>query len=103
MHTHTPTPQIICTDASLSPLLRQWLDSQAVSGEVIYSPDDCSQAPLCRWLKPSALGPEGLAHVALVDAVATLLRTRHAFKSRELAELRRRLEQALERLSAYAE
>jgi hypothetical protein len=38
---------------------------------------------------------------ALLDAVATLERTRHAFKSRELADLRMRLEQLLKDLSAY--
>lgn len=103
MHTTDPTPLIICTERSLGPLLRQWLDSQQTAAEVICSPNDCSQAPLCRWLDPAPLGPEGRVQTALLDAVETLIRTRHAFKSRELAELRKRLEQLLEELSAHGE
>lgn len=99
MNISAPMHRIICTDASLSGPLREWLDNQAVAGEVICSPDDCSKAPLCRWLDHAPLGPEGRAHGALLDAVETLIRTRHAFKSRELAELRRRLERLLDELS----
>jgi hypothetical protein len=101
MHTPDPTPRIICTDASLGALLRDWLDSQAAAANVICSAHDCSQAPLCRWLEDVPLGQEGRVQAALLDAVSTLIRTRHAFKSRELADLRRRLEQLLEELSAH--
>lgn len=103
MHTTDLTPRIICTDASLGALLREWLNSQAAAADVICDPGDCSQAPLCRWLEDAPLGPAGQVQAALLDAVTTLVRTRHAFKSRELAELRRRLERLLEELSAYEE
>jgi len=103
MPTPAPTPRIICTDVSLGALLREWLTSQTTAADVICSPNDCSQAPLCRWLEQAPLGPEGRMQTALLDAIETLIRTRHAFKSRELADLRRRLEQLLEDLSAREE
>ncbi|MFP6847900.1 MAG: hypothetical protein VCA57_04290 [Pseudomonas sp.] len=94
-------PQIICADPALGHLLSQWLASQAIAGEVVCSPAICYHAPLCGCLKPVWLEPQGLVRHALLDAVATLERTRHAFKSRELADLRMRLEQLLKDLSAY--
>lgn len=100
MCTLDPTPRIICTDASLGLLLRQWLASQTSAGEVICVASDCSQAPLCQWLQAPSPPAEDLLHAALSDTIATLMRTRHAFKSRELGELRTRLERLLEELSA---
>ena len=41
----------------------------------------------------------GLTQQALADAVGVLERSRHAFRSRELGQLRRRLEAALRELS----
>lgn len=94
-----PIPRIICTDPTLGTRLRHWLAEQPASGEVICAPADCSEAPLCGWLKPPTGLSDSAVQAALLDAVATLARTRHAFKSRELAELRTRLERLLEELS----
>lgn len=93
-------PQIICADPALGHLLRQWLASQTMVGEVVCSPATCYHAPHCDCLKPVRLESQGLVQRALLDAVATLEHTRHAFKSRELADLRMRLEQLLKDLSA---
>lgn len=67
--------------------------------EVFHEPLDCDHAPLCRWLDPAQLNAPGQAHAALADAVEVLERSRHAFKSRELGGLRRRLEAVLRELS----
>lgn len=90
-----PTPRIACSDATLARALRRLLGDC----EVITDPHDCSQAPLCRWLSNAPLGDAGRVHTALSDAIATLERTRHAFRSRELGQLRRRLELLLVELS----
>lgn len=93
------TPRIICSDPHMAAQLCQWLDTRDAHCEVINCAQDCSQAPLCQWLDPSPVGPNGQIHSALQDAVSTLERTRHSFKSRELADLRKRLERLLEELS----
>lgn len=66
--------------------------------ELICDPADCSQAPLCRWLDPQALNECGQLIAAIQDAIATLEQTRHAFRSKQLGGLRRRLEQLLHEL-----
>ena len=94
-----PTARIACSDPQLAThLCRLFGDC-----EVIEAPRHCSQAPLCRWLDDAPLGPAGDVQAALAEAVATLERTRHAFRSRELGQLRRRLEQLLVELSAPTE
>ena len=92
-------PRVVCSDARLACELRRLLDDC----EVIQAPHDCSHAPLCGWLE--AVDPHRASRMqhALSDAVATLERTRHAFRSRELGQLRQRLEQLLVELSAPPE
>ncbi|WP_157719030.1 hypothetical protein [Halopseudomonas salegens] len=66
--------------------------------ELICDPADCSQAPLCRWLDPEALNDSGQLTAAIQDAIFTLEQTRHAFRSKQLGGLRRRLETLLQEL-----
>lgn len=66
--------------------------------ELICDPADCAQAPLCRWLDPQALNDCGQLTAAIQDAIATLEQTRHAFRSKQLGGLRRRLEKLLQEL-----
>ncbi|MDH0142956.1 hypothetical protein [Aquipseudomonas alcaligenes] len=94
-----PTARIACSDPQLATHLRRLFGDC----EVIEDPRHCSQAPLCRWLDDAPLGPAGEVQAALAEAVATLERTRHAFRSPELGQLRRRLEQLLVELSAPTE
>jgi hypothetical protein len=98
MTTHPP-PRIACNDSHLAASLRR----QLAGCEVIATAQDCSRAPLCGWLRNAPLGERGRVQAALSDAVATLERTRHAFRSRELGQLRQRLEQLLVELSAPPE
>lgn len=66
--------------------------------ELICDPADCAQAPLCRWLAPEELNDCGLLAGAIQDAIVTLEQTRHAFRSKQLGGLRRRLEKLLQEL-----
>jgi hypothetical protein len=101
MPCHTAAPVLLaCAHPQTEQRLRLLLRSLELDGEVICSPVDCSQAPLCRWFDDAGLGPSGELHAALADAIAVLERSRHSFKSRELGELRRRLVQLLARLSS---
>jgi hypothetical protein len=79
--------------------VRQILQAQAPGCEVLGQPSDCSQAAGCRWLQ--ALPPQqaGAVQALLSDAVEILEQTRHAFKSAQLAQLRKRLSRMLEDLS----
>lgn len=65
--------------------------------QVVHSASDCEQAPHCHWLEHL---PAQQVHMraALDDAIATLEKTRHAFKSTSLGELRRRLQHLREEL-----
>lgn len=94
-----PTARIACSDPQLAAHLRRLFGAC----EVIEDPHQCSQAPLCRWLDDAPLGPAGEVQATLAEAVATLERTRHAFRSRELGQLRQRLERLLVELSVPAE
>jgi len=94
-----PPSRIACSDPRLATNLRRLF----ADCEVIEDPHDCSQAPLCHWLGDARLGEAHRVRAALSDAVATLERTRHAFRSRELGQLRQRLEQLLVELSAPPE
>lgn len=97
------SPAIICTDPQLACRLREALCAELGEDAILEEAAHCRHAPLCRWLSPAALGPSGQVQAVLFDAVTTLERTRHAFRSRELGMLRRRLQQLLEELSAPAE
>jgi len=92
-------PRIVCTDPEKALDLRR----QHGDCEVIVDPCDCSHAPFCRWLEGDSLSRDGQVRAALCDAVETLQRTRHAFHSRDLGQLRRRLERLLDDLSARPE
>ena len=91
--------RIACNDSAISDDLRR----RYGDCEVIADPGQCSQAPSCRWLQGEQLASDGRIQTALSEAVETLERTRHAFRSRDLAQLRQRLEQLLEGLSVHAE
>ncbi|WP_282278720.1 hypothetical protein [Stenotrophomonas sp. PS02297] len=93
--------RIICTDPGLATRLRLLL-ADAGEAEVINQSCDCEQAPLCRWLDPDPLGPSGQVQAALYEAIETLERSRHAFRSREMGQLRQRLTRLLEDLAGAA-
>lgn len=79
--------------------VRALLAAYGLPCAVLEGPQDCVQAPLCRWFKDAPLSDEAQLHALLADAIGVLERSRHAFRSRELGELRRRLSVALEELS----
>lgn len=73
------------------------LHSAGWACQVVHNAGACEQAPHCHWLEQL---PAQQVHMraALDDAIATLEKTRHAFKSTSLGELRRRLQQLREEL-----
>jgi hypothetical protein len=79
--------------------VRQILQAQAPGCEVLGQPSDCSQAAGCRWLQALPPPQAGAVQALLSDAVEILEQTRHAFKSAQLAQLRKRLSRMLEDLS----
>ena len=83
--------------------VRQILQAQAPGCEVLGQPSDCSQAAGCRWLQALPPPQAGAVQALLSDAVEVLEQTRHAFKSAQLAQLRKRLSRMLEDLSDYSE
>lgn len=99
------TPAILVTnnDPQLACQLRRLLQSEGLNCAVLTQPEDCSQAPLCHWLQEHPLPAHAALHASLADAIEVLERSRHAFKSRDLADLRQRLEQLLGELSAPTE
>mgnify|MGYP001368225334 CR=1 FL=1 len=68
------------------------LERAGLEYQLICEPDSCQDAPLCRWLKPERMNQAGRVRAELEEAIATLERTRHAFRSRQLADLRYRLQ-----------
>ncbi|PSS56319.1 hypothetical protein [Pseudomonas sp. BBP2017] len=99
MHEPNLTTRIICNDRELADQLHHLLVHTVPDCEVLTAPRDCSAAPFCRWLGEAPLGPAGQVQVALVEAIEVLERTRHAFKSRELGQLRQHLNALLDTLS----
>ena len=99
MYEPNQAARIICSNEVLADQLRPLLANIAPDCEVLVVPSDCSAAPLCRWLGDAHLGSTGRVHAALVETTEVLEQTRHAFKSRELGMLRRRLVGLLEKLS----
>ncbi|MCO6058242.1 hypothetical protein NG726_16415 [Pseudomonas sp. MOB-449] len=75
------------------------LDRSELNCTLITRSNDCRQMPLCRWFKDAPLSQAGHMQALLGEAIETLESTRHAFKSRELGRLRKRLQQALKELS----
>jgi hypothetical protein len=95
--------RIICNDHVLANTLRGQMATIAPNCEVLSTQDDCSQAPFCRWLEKSQLSNDGRVQAALIEAIETLERSRHAFKSRELGLLRQRLVVLSRELSGRSE
>jgi len=93
--------RIICTDPALAARLRALMAATG-DAEVIQQSCDCDRAPLCRWLDPDPLGPTGQVQATLYEAIETLERSRHAFRSREMGQLRQRLTRLLEDLAGAA-
>lgn len=95
-------PRILIThnDQQMACRLRRLLHNEGLDCSVLARPQDCSQAPLCGWLQDQPLPAHAALHATLADAIEVLERTRHAFKSRDLAGLRQRLEQLLGELPA---
>lgn len=83
--------------------VRQLLHDQAPGCEVLGQPGDCSQAASCRWLRALPPHQAGEVQALLRDAVEVLEQTRHAFKSAQLAQLRKRTMRMLETLSENPE
>ncbi|QKE65061.1 hypothetical protein HNE05_17445 [Aquipseudomonas campi] len=96
------TPSILIThgDPQMACRVRRLLHSDGLDCAVLARAQDCSQAPLCGWLQDQPLPAHAALHAGLADAIEVLERSRHAFKSRELADLRQRLQQLLGELSA---
>jgi len=90
---------VTCQDPTLARELRALLAAHEMPCAVLSGRQDCSQAPLCRWFKDAPLSDSARVLALLDDAITVLERSRHAFKSRELGELRLRLSNALKELS----
>lgn len=90
-------------DAASSRQIAELLRRQAPHCQIIDSLDSCQQRPLCRWLQRLPEGSLGEVQSHLDEAIEVLERTRHAFKSLQLAELRKRLSQLREELSALGQ
>lgn len=86
-------------DAQACQQVKHLLQRQAPDCQIIASALDCRQGPLCQWLQPLPARSLGAVQVSLDDAVSVLERSRHAFKSAQLAGLRQRLQHLLEELS----
>lgn len=86
-------------DPALTRELRALLAAHGLPCAVLGDRQDCAQAPLCRWFKDAPLSDAARVLALLDDAIGVLERTRHAFKSRELGQLRLRLSTALKELS----
>ncbi|WP_061238661.1 hypothetical protein [Ectopseudomonas composti] len=90
-------------DAASSQRIARLVRQQAPLCQVIDSLDGCQQKPLCGWLQRLPAGSLGDVQSHLDDAIAVLEGTRHAFKSVQLAQLRKRLSQLREELSALGQ
>jgi hypothetical protein len=101
MTLHRYPVQLLVTsqDPALARQVRALLAAYELRCGVMEGPCDCQQAPLCRWFQDAPLGDTGKITALLADTIGVLERTRHAFRSRELGELRQRLSGALQELS----
>ncbi|WP_256574446.1 hypothetical protein [Pseudomonas sp. HAR-UPW-AIA-41] len=102
MASHLPPLQLLCLDIPQACRAHDLLDAAGIDCQILSSPNACLLAPHCRAIESAET--QRLSHLqqALHDTVATLEKTRHAFKSRDLAELRKRLEVLLQNLSDTA-
>lgn len=87
-------------DAESRQQVLQLLQRQAPQCDVIEDIQDCHYRPLCRWLQSLPAQSLGEVQGTLDDAIDVLERSRHAFKSTQLATLRKRLSRLVEELSA---
>lgn len=90
-------------DPECASRVKRLLDTQAPGCEVLGEPNDCSQAAQCRWLEELPSRQLGEVQALLSEAVTVLERSRQAFKSAQLAQLRRTLMGALKNLSDNSE
>lgn len=86
-------------DADACQRVAHLLHRQAPQCQVIAEIESCRQKPLCQWVQRLPTASLGDVHASLDDAIDVLERSRHAFKSVQLAELRKRLCQLREELS----
>ncbi|MCY1269852.1 hypothetical protein D9M68_161640 [compost metagenome] len=94
--------RVICSDSDLASKLEPVLSTLAPGCQLLRDPCDCRELPFCRWFEVR-LGPAGQVQAALAEAVAVLERTRHAFRSRELGQLRQRLQALAEELASQTQ
>src|SRR5690606_41689155 len=90
--------RIACNDSAITDDLRRLYGDC----EVIADPGQCSHAPFCRWLHSEQVATDGRIHATLTEVVEPLERTRYAFRSRDLAQLRQRLDLLLDAFSGHA-
>jgi len=88
--------QLISSDPQTADNAHDALCKAGISCQLLHSARACQHAPACRWLQP--LPNELQVRLALENAIDTLEKTRHAFKSRDLADLRRRLQELAQAL-----
>ncbi len=91
--------KVLCNDPELVEQMRKLLAGQVAAGQVFCEPRACSEAPLCRWLAEVPLGQAGRVQSTLLDVIDILHNSRHAFKSKAVAQARRRLDELLRELS----
>lgn len=94
-----PALQVLCLDAPRACHAHQLLDAAGIDCEILDNPESCLLAPHCRAMGAADAHRVNHLRQALHDAVLTLEKTRHAFKSHDLALLRKRLEGLLQNLS----
>lgn len=87
-------------DAQSYHRVAQLLRRQVPHCQIIGAFDACRSEPSCRWLQPLPAHSLGALKAGLDEAVSVLESSRHAFKSAQLAALRKRLSRLAEELSA---
>lgn len=92
--------RVVCNDPLLAERVRELLHEHSGMAQVLCDPQDCSEAPLCRWLDEQPLAIAGRVQATLQEVVELLHGTRHAFKSREVGQARARLRELMDELSA---
>jgi hypothetical protein len=96
----TDEVKVLCRDPGRVEQMRGLLAGHVAAEQVFCEPRACSEAPLCRWLGELQLGQAGRVQATLQEVVELLHGTRHAFKSKAVAQARSRLHKLMEELSA---
>lgn len=91
--------KVLCNDPELVEQVRKLLAGQVAAEQVFCEPRACSEAPLCRWLGEVSLGQAGRLQATLLEVCELLHGTRHAFKSKAVAQARNRLNDLVRELS----